>query len=65
MEARQAAGISAPGESADRPPFIPVFNRADRFAAIAEAMVRRGYPAQVIDAVVGGNFARVMRDAWA
>jgi membrane dipeptidase len=64
VEARKAAGISAPGESADRPPFIPEFNRSDRLLAIATAMQQRGYPAAVIEGVCGGNFARVMRDAW-
>jgi membrane dipeptidase len=64
VAARQAAGISAPGESPDRPPFIPAFNRDDRLPAIAQAMAGRGYDPRVIDAVIGGNFARVMAGAW-
>lgn len=64
VEARRAAGISAPGESPDRPPFIPEFNRSDRLLAIADAMTRRGHRDTVIEAVIGGNFARVMGEAW-
>ena len=41
VEMRQAAGISAPGESADRPPFIPALNRNDRVQEISRLM-RRG-----------------------
>lgn len=61
---RVAAGISAPGESADRPPFIPELNRPDRMARIAELMAQRGHSARVIEKVAGGNFYRVMEQVW-
>lgn len=64
VQRRRMAGISAPGESPDRPPFIPALNRSDRLLAIADLMVARGYSAAVIEAVIGGNFYRVMRQAW-
>ncbi|HET9793721.1 MAG TPA: membrane dipeptidase [Thermoanaerobaculia bacterium] len=64
VEARRKAGVSAPGESADRPPFIPEFNRADRFARLAEDFGRRGMAPAVIDKVLGGNFERVFRETW-
>lgn len=61
---RRAAGISAPGESPDRPPFIPALNRSDRLLAIADEMEARGHSARVIEAVTGGNFGRLMRASW-
>jgi len=51
---RKKAGVSAPGESVDRPPFIPEFNRADRFARLADDFARRGMPARIVDKVLGG-----------
>jgi membrane dipeptidase len=64
VEARRKAGVGAPGESADRPPFIPQFNRADRFPALADDFARRGMSSSVIDKVLGGNFERVFRETW-
>jgi len=64
VEARRKAGVSAPGESADRPPFIPEFNRADRFSALADDFARRGMKSSVVDKVLGGNFERVFRETW-
>jgi membrane dipeptidase len=64
VEARRKAGVGAPGESADRPPFIPEFNRIDRFARLAEELARRGVPERVIDKVLGGNFRRVFEETW-
>jgi membrane dipeptidase len=64
VETRRKAGVGAPGESADRPPFIPEFNRADRFAALAADFARRGMPARIVDKVLGGNFRRVFEETW-
>jgi len=64
VEARRKAGVSAPGESADRPPFIAEFNRADRFSRLADDFARRGMKASVVDKVLGGNFERVFRETW-
>ena len=64
VERRIAAGISAPGESADRPPFIPELNRPDRLGRIAELMAQRGHSPRIIEKVVGGNFYRVMEQVW-
>jgi membrane dipeptidase len=61
---RKAAGISAPGESADRPPFIPALNQAERMELIAGYMAARGHSDRVIDKVIGGNFYRVMKEVW-
>jgi membrane dipeptidase len=61
---RKAAGISAPGESADRPPFIPALNRSDRLHEIARLMKGRGHSERVIEKVIGANFYRVMKEVW-
>ena len=64
IEARKKAGISAPGESVDRPPFIPELNTADRMERIAAALSARGYKAAAIEKVLGGNFHRVLGEIW-
>jgi membrane dipeptidase len=64
VEMRQSMGISAPGESPDRPPFIPEFNDVRRMELIASSMDERGYSATVIEKVLGGNFRRVFGDIW-
>jgi len=62
MAARKAAGVGAPEE--DRPPFIPELNGPRKIETIAIALQKRGYPARVIEKVIGSNFRRVFRDIW-
>ena len=64
VERRKAAGISAPGESADRPPFVPSLNRSDRLHEIAGLMESRGHSGRVIEKVTGANFLRLMKEVW-
>jgi membrane dipeptidase len=64
IEARKKAGVSAPGESVDRPPFIPELNTANRMEGIGEALQRRGYKATAIEKILGANFHRVLGDIW-
>jgi membrane dipeptidase len=64
VEDRRRAGVSAPGESPDRPPFIPELNRPDRLERIAEGLARRGYGESVIAKVIGANFDRVLGEIW-
>ncbi len=64
IEARRKAGIGAPGESVDRPPFIPELNAADRMERIAGALEARGTRPPVIEKILGGNFHRVLGDVW-
>jgi membrane dipeptidase len=64
IEERKRAGVSAPGESVDRPPFIPEFNRADRFARLADDFARRGMASATIDKILGRNFERVLTQTW-
>ena len=64
IEERKKAGVSAPGESVDRPPFIPEFNRPDRFARLADDFARRGLASAAIDKILGQNFERVLAQTW-
>jgi membrane dipeptidase len=64
IEARKKAGVSAPGESVDRPPFIPELNTANRMEGIGEALQRRGYKASAIEKILGANFHRALGDIW-
>ena len=61
---RKAAGISAPGETPDRPPFVADFNSERRMDMIAHALSKRGYKSAVIEKVIGGNFFRLFREVW-
>jgi len=62
LAARRAAGAAAPEE--DRMPYTEGLNRADRTLVIADALLRLGYPARVVEKVLGSNFVRVFRDIW-
>jgi membrane dipeptidase len=64
VEERRRMGISAPGESPDRPPFIPALNSERRMDRIAAEMARRGRPDRVIEKVLGANFVRALSAAW-
>ncbi|MFI5165929.1 MAG: dipeptidase [Thermoanaerobaculales bacterium] len=64
IEARRKAGVSAPGESAERPPFIPELNTPNRMEAIAAALEARGYKASAIEKILGANFHRVLSEIW-
>jgi len=61
---RRKRGISAPGEDPEVYTFIPDLNRADRFARIADLLAQRKHSAARIDKVLGGNFARLLKDVW-
>jgi membrane dipeptidase len=64
-ELRRAMGIGAPGESADISLFLPDLCGPTQFARLAELLAARGHPAGRIDKVLGGNFRRLMGEAWA
>jgi membrane dipeptidase len=61
---RRAAGISAPGESADVYTFLPDLNSADRFVHIARLLAERGYGDARITKILGANFARLFEAVW-
>jgi len=61
-ERRQQAGLAAPEE--DRPPYVEGLNGPRRMEIIADRLLRRGYPAPVVEKVLGRNFARVLSEIW-
>lgn len=64
VEARQKAGVSAPGESPDVVTVVPEYNDPLRYAHLADDLSRRGWSASRIDKVLGGNFARLFAEVW-
>ena len=64
IENRRKAGISAPGEDPNVYTFLPDLNRADRFARIAELLSARKHSDARIAKILGGNFARLLKDVW-
>lgn len=63
IAARKAAGVAAPGEGPL--PFVEGLNGPQRMSVIADKMALLGYKSAVIDKVMGRNFERVMKEAWA
>ena len=61
---RRKRGISAPGEDPDVYTFIPDLNRADRFQRIADLLAERKHSSARIEKILGGNFARLLKDVW-
>jgi membrane dipeptidase len=63
FEQRRTAGLAAPEE--DRPPYTVGLNTPRRIEIIADGLLKRGYPAGVVEKVIGANFARAFADIWA
>jgi membrane dipeptidase len=61
---RRRRGISAPGESEDVYTFVPDLNTPDRFELIARHLLRRKHSEVRVEKILGGNFARLFREAW-
>lgn len=57
-------GVFERGRPPDLYTFIPDLNRADRFDRLAFLLSQRGHSDARIDKILGGNFARVMREVW-
>jgi membrane dipeptidase len=64
VEARQKAGVSAPGESPDVVTVVPEYNDPLRYGHLADDLARRGWTAARIDKVLGANFARLFAEVW-
>lgn len=64
-ELRRAMGIGAPGETPDVCLFLPDLCGPTQFSRLAELLAARGHGAARIDKILGGNFRRVMQEAWA
>jgi membrane dipeptidase len=62
VAARRERGIQAPDE--EKALYIPALNHPRRLEDVAVALAARGHAAPVIEKVVGGNFARVLREIW-
>jgi len=59
---RRKAGLGAPGEN--RPPYIPDINTPRKLEFVADAMLKKGYGADVVDKVLGLNFRRAFKQIW-
>lgn len=57
-------GIFAKGRPPDLYTFIPDLNVANRYEVLGAMLSARGHPAARIAKILGGNFARVMREVW-
>jgi membrane dipeptidase len=64
VQKRRRLGISAPGETEDVYTFVPDLNTPRRFELIAGHLSRRGFSEGRIAKILGGNFARLFREAW-
>lgn len=64
VEARIAAGISAPGETPNRPPFIAELNSERRMELIAWHLVKAGFNDVEIKKLLGNNLMRLYNDVW-
>jgi membrane dipeptidase len=62
QEHRQKAGLAAPGE--DRLPYVIGLNTPRRSEIIADALLKRGYPARVAEKVIGLNFVGAFGRIW-
>lgn len=63
IAARREAGVAAPGEGPM--PFVEGLNGPQRMSMIADKLALLGYKSDVVDKVMGRNFDRVMKQAWA
>jgi membrane dipeptidase len=59
---RRATGVAAPEE--DRPLYVVGLNTPNRCEIIADGLLKRGYPARVVEKVLGSNFVRAFNDIW-
>jgi membrane dipeptidase len=61
---RVQAGIAAPGESDDAYLFVPDLNTVRRLETLGSLLLDRGHPEKRVLKILGGNFARLMREVW-
>jgi membrane dipeptidase len=62
VEGRRRRGIQAPDE--EKALYIKPLNHPRRIEDVAAARARRGHASTVIEKVIGGNFARVLKEIW-
>lgn len=61
---RKKAGIGAPGEVAGIYTFVPDLNTPRRIQKLGELLAARGHGSSRIEKILGGNFARLFKEAW-
>jgi membrane dipeptidase len=64
IDRRRAAGIGAPGETADVGLYLPDLCGVSQFRRLAELLSARGHGDHRIAKILGANLARVMDNAW-
>lgn len=64
-ELRRSLGIGAPGETPDVCLFLPDLCGPTQFIRLAELLAARGHGEARIHKILGGNFRRLMQEAWA
>ena len=62
---RRKLGIGAPGETADVATFLPDLCGPTQFQRLADLLAARGHSEARIEKILGGNFRRLMTEAWA
>ena len=61
---RRQLGIGAPGETADVATFLPDLCGPTQFQRLADLLAARGHSEARIEKILGGNFRRLMAEAW-
>jgi membrane dipeptidase len=61
---RRMMGIGAPGETAEVCTFLPDLCGPTQFQRLAELLAGRGHGERRIEKILGGNFRRLMSEAW-
>ena len=62
---RIKAGIAAPGEGVDVYPMVEDYNSVDRYRRLVADLQKRGWSTSRLEKLMGANFVRVYREAWA
>ena len=62
---RRKMGIGAPGETADVGLFLPDLCGPTQFQRLADLLAERGHGERRVEKILGGNFRRLMAEAWA
>jgi membrane dipeptidase len=64
VEERTKNGYAAPGEAADVFNFALDLNAPRRLETLADLLLQRGHSEARVEKILGGNFARLLRDVW-
>jgi membrane dipeptidase len=65
QEQRIKSGIAAPGEAVGVYPLVDDYNSVDRYRRFVRDLEKRGWTQARLEKLMGGNFLRVYREAWA